>query len=235
VNRYIALRLCAVLVVLSLAAPPPAARAVDIRVDLSTLVGVTPGNWNNLSNLIGLTPNLIDFPTGVPTPVSIDGTGSPWQAFFGDDNGTFPNRDWLIQPATKDGAGLQSDLSGSYVLRNLTAPSYRIEIVSARTTHPYLNTFRANGALANRTSLGTAVNTPWNSNTDGLLSGNWLIWDNVVPVAGAITISDTAGPGTLGILNALRITDIPEPASAALALTGAFTLTAARPRRRPRR
>src|SRR4029077_17655930 len=68
------------------------------------------------------------------TPRSIDGTGSPWGDFAGDEAGAFPNRDWLIQPATKDGAGLQRNMTGSYLLSGLTASSYRVEVVSARTT-----------------------------------------------------------------------------------------------------
>lgn len=221
-------RLSALLIVLSLCT---SALAIDIRMDLSNSVSTTPGNWNNIGNLTGLTPNLIDFPTGAATPVSIDGTGSPWQPFFGDDNGTFPNRDWVVQPAPRDGAGLADSQAGTFVLRNLTAPSYRVEIVSARTTFGYLNTFRINGVLANRTSLGTPVNTPWNSTTDGLTPGNWLIWDNVTPVGGAITVIDQAGPGTLGILNAMRISDVPEPASA-LGLASGLLLMISRRRSR---
>src|SRR5262245_22543187 len=91
----------------------PANAIVDIRIDLATNVSSTPGNWNNISNLTGMTPNLIDFPTGAATTVAIDGTGSNWQNFFGDDGGTFLNQDWLIQPATRDGAGLATNGSGT--------------------------------------------------------------------------------------------------------------------------
>lgn len=58
--------------------------------------------------------------------------------------------------------------------------------------------------------------TPWGSAVDGLTLGNWLIWDNVTPVAGNITITDIAAPDSLGIINAICIssvaeTPIPEP------------------------
>ena len=187
--------------------------AEDIRIDLSALVSSTGGNWNNVSNLTGLTSNLKDFATGIATSVSINGTGSPWSDFFGDDSGTFPNRDWLIQPATVDGAGLQTGLTGTYLVAGLTAPAYRVEIVTARTSHNYLNSITVNGALASRTSLGTPVNTPWGSANDGLTPGNWLIWDNVVPLGGGFSIRDQAAPSTLGMINALRILGVPEPST----------------------
>jgi len=208
---------------LALGLSVPAQALDDIRIDLATKSS-TPGNWNNISNLTGLTTGLIDFNTGADTGASIDGGGSPWQSFFGDDGGAFADQDWLIQPATVDGAGLQSDLTGSYTLAGLTGPAYQIELVSARTTFGYLNTFTVEGALADRTYLGTPVQTPWNSTTDGLEPSNWLIWDGVVPDGGSITITDVAGPGTLGILNAIRVYEIPEPSSVLLLGAGLIAL-----------
>lgn len=177
----------------------------DIRIDLSNQVGTTGGNWNNITNLTGPTAGLIDFNTGAVTAVSIDGTGSSWQAFFGDDAGAFPDQDWLIQPATMDGAGLSFAQTGSFEITGLTGLLYQIEVVSARTQFDYMNTVTVNGSLANRTFLGTPVQTPWGSTSDGLTPGNWLIWDAVSPVGGVITISDTAAPDSSGIVNAIRI------------------------------
>ena len=218
----------ALLTVGSALCAPAQAGLVDIRIDLSTLVGSTPGNWNNITNITGLTTGLIDFNTGAATAVSIDGTGSPWTDFFGDDGGAFPDQGWLIQPATVDGAGL--NVTGTYTLSGLNDGAYQLELVSARTTFGYLNTFTVNGALANRTFLDTPVVTPWDSTIDGLEAGNWLIWDNVVASDGQITITNAAGPGTLGILNAIRISQIPAPGG--LALLGLTGLMGARRRRR---
>jgi hypothetical protein len=175
---------------------------LDFRLDISTWVSSTGGNWNDIANITGLTTGLIDFNTGVPTPVSIQGAG--WRGFFGDEGGAFPNRDWLIQPATVDGAGLDPGQTGTFVLSGLPADLYRIEIVSARQIN-YLNTITVNGVAANRTSLATPVQTPWGSADDGLTPGNWLIWDGVAPVAGSITITNEAASGTLAMINAVRV------------------------------
>jgi len=190
------------------AAPPlaeGAAPEIDLRIDLSNFVSTTAGNWNNISNLNGLTTGLVDYVSGGATPVSIDGTGSAWSDFFGDDGGTFPNQDWLIQPATEDGAGLGDGEVGTFVFAGLANGTFRVEVVTARTDFGYLNTITVNGATADRTYLGTPVVTPWNSTTDGLEPGNWLIWDAVVPVGGEITLVDEADPATLGIVNAVRV------------------------------
>lgn len=175
----------------------------DIRLDLSNLVNTTGGNWNNIGSLNGTTSNLIDFNTGGGTGVGI--TGSGWSDFFGDDGGTFPNQDWLIQPATRDGAGLQDGQFGTLEITALTSGEYRIEVVTARTCCNYLNTIRVNGAQADRTFLASPVQDPWGSLDDGLTPGNWLIWDNVSPVGGTITITNSAENETLAMINAVRV------------------------------
>lgn len=205
-----------------------ASAQLDLRVDLSNLVSTTAGNWNNISDLTGTTTDLIDFPTGGNSGVSITAAG-PWRDFFGDDNATFPNQDWLIQPATADGAGLDEGQTGSFTFANLGDGPYRVEVVSARSTFEYLNFITVEGNQADRTYLGTPVVTPWNSATDGLNAGNWLIWDDVVPVRGTLTIVNVADLNTLGMINAIRIYQVPAPGAAGI--LGLAVLAAARRRR----
>ncbi len=212
----------ACLVMLVAMAGQARAGVMDVRLDISTFVNTTGGNWNNIANMNGLTSDLIDFNTGANTGIGI--TLSGWRDFFGDDEGSFPDQDWLIQPATRDGAGVSSGSSGTMTLSGLSASSYQIEIVSARTEFDYLNTITIGGALANRTYLGTPVNTPWGSNTDGLAPGNWLIWDNVTS-NDILLVSDS---NTLGMINAIRILEtgnagtVPEPGSLAIFGIGAL-------------
>lgn len=202
----------------ALGEPLGSAEPIDLRIDLATQLGSTPGNWNNVSNLTGLTAGLVDYASGAATSVSIDGTGSPWESLEGDSDGEFPDQEWLIQPATVDGAGLDEGEIGLFTLTGLPDGVYRIEVVSARTTFGYLDTILVNGALADRTHLGTPVVTPWNATSDGLEAGNWLIWDGVVPVAGAVTIAAESDPATLGIVNALRVLETPYAAPVAQAI-----------------
>ena len=214
---------------------------VDIRIDLGGRNGQTGGNWNDISSLTGLTPNLIDFNTGLGTGVSMSGAGSPWRDFFGDTNSTLPNQFWFTQPAARDGVGLQDNQTGVFTLAGLTDASlYQVEVISVRTrggqSFNYHNTITVEDDLADRTYRGTAVKTPWVSTHDGLAVhgldvGNWLIWDNVAPVGGTIRIANTAAGDTNGIINAIRILEVPEPTSLALLGLGALAMTAGRRRR----
>ena len=61
------------IVVIGLFAGTAEAAPIDVRIDLSGLVSSTGGNWNNLSNLTGLTSGLVDFSTGLAT-------GDPFRA-----------------------------------------------------------------------------------------------------------------------------------------------------------
>lgn len=205
----------------SITATASNATPADLRLDVSTSVSTTGGNWNNISNINATTSNLIDFGNGAGTGISI--TGSGWQDFFGDVSGTFPDQDWLVQPATADGAGIQQNSTGTFVFSGLTGASYRIEIVSARTAFDYQNTIAVDGNTADNTYQGTAVVTPWGSASNGLGDGNWLIWENVAPTAGSITITDVTAD-TLGMINAIRLVgdaSVPTPEPMTITLFGA--------------
>jgi len=178
---------------------------LDIRVDLGISRGQTGGNWNNIGDVAGRVSGLIDFNTGAPTSVSYDADGPWFDAGAGSLTSGFPEQAWLIQPAVADGAWLQTGPTGSIRLTGLTGPSYRVEVVSARSVFDYRNTFMVNGDLADRTFLGTPVATPWGSASHGLADGNWLVWDNVAPSGGEIRIVDMTDVGDAGIINALRI------------------------------
>jgi hypothetical protein len=190
------------------------AQAWEIRMDISNLVSTTGGNWNNIEFLNGVNTDLIEFGSGANTGASISGFG--WGDFVGDDNGEFADVDWVQQPATADGAGVQNGSSASFTVSGLADGLYVVEIVSARTDFDYLNTITVFGNLADRTFNGTAVNTPWNSTTDGLGQSNWLIWDDVLTDDGEINIQLNSDADTLGMINAIRISQVPAPGAAVL-------------------
>jgi hypothetical protein len=227
-----------------LALPGQSARAgTELRIDMGLFAPATPGNWNNLDNaaLTSTTSGLIDFHTGLASPISLSGTG--WEFFIGVENiNDWPTKAWVPASAVEQGAGVRFGLSGNFIFAGLkSSDTYTVEIVSARTVFNYLNTITIDSVLANRTENGTPVATPWGSNANGLLAQNWLIWDGLRPVAGALTIALTANVDTLGMLNAIRLIDttatvpVPEPASGGLLGAGLIALALQRWRRRPDR
>lgn len=203
------------------------AKAWEIRMDISDVVSTTGGNWNNIGNLNGVNADLIEFGSGANTGASISGFG--WRDFFGDDSAEFADVDWVQQPATADGAGVEEGSTGTFTVSGLADGEYVVEIVSARTEFEYLNFITVFGNFADRTFNGTPVNTPWGSNVDGLAESNWLIWDAVQTDDGEINIQLTSDVTTLGMINAIRISQIPAPG--ALALFGAAGLAGVRRRR----
>jgi hypothetical protein len=194
--------------------------AIEFRIDLSSSVTTTGGNWNDIANLNSVTAGLKDFGSGLATGASISGAG--WRDFFGVNSvGEWPDKDWVVSSSVIDGAGVERGAVGTFSISGLSdAASYQVEIVSARTTFNYLNTILVGGAAASRTFNGTPVNTPWGSTSDGLAFQNWLIWDSQKASGGVLNISLTADPSTLGMMNAVRIVEtpssVPEPASLAL-------------------
>jgi hypothetical protein len=196
--------------------------ATEFRIDLSSIVTTTGGNWNDISNLNSVTAGLKDFGSGLATGASISGGG--WRNFFGVDSaGEWPDKDWVVSSSVRDGAGVERGAAGTFSISGLSdTASYQVEIVSARTTFNYLNTILVGGAAANRTFNGTPVNTPWGSTADGLASQNWLIWDDQKAAGGVLNISLAADPDTLGMMNAMRIVEIPSrvPEPASLSLLG---------------
>jgi hypothetical protein len=195
-------------------------QATEFRIDLSTLQTTTGGNWNDIANLNSVTAGLKDFGSGLATGASISGSG--WRDFFGVDNAAdWPDKDWVVSSSVIDGAGVDPSGVGTFAISGLSSTAnYRVEIVSARTAFNYLNTILVDGAAANRTFNGTAVNTPWGSTADGLTPQNWLIWDGRPAAGGVLNISLQADRATLGMMNAMRIVEmpsrVPEPGSLAL-------------------
>ena len=189
--------------------------AMDIRIDLGSFWGSTPGNWNNIGNFNTSHSGLIDHHSGATTGVTISGDG--WRNFTGVvDAADWPDTDWVESSATLDGAGLWPDDIGTFHLTGLASGRYVVEIVSVRSLFDYPNIIDIDGAYADLTYRETPVRTPWHSNSDGLGSRNWLIWSDLPVTDGDLMITNEAG--FAGIVNAIRISTV-ETASVPVPLT----------------
>lgn len=201
--------------------------ALEIRIDLSDTVGTPGGNWNLIET--GVAPNtLVDFNTGLDSGATLS------LVTMSTDNGFSVNwtggnlGGWMEDSAGDDLIGTLG--SGQVVLDGLGTTAVQIELVSAWFSDDVAGTYQIDSANADRTQTGDPVGSPWLGNTNG--TANYLIWDNISPTLGAVTIDLTA-TGTIAGISALRITQVPEPATwAAMLGFSALMLAFVRSRRR---
>jgi hypothetical protein len=218
-----------------------AAFAAEIKINfVGTQPPVAGVDWNNITSAaLNAGPSALTDNTGAPTAVTIDGSGGDGYSDF--ISATAATEDWVLSSAQLGGAGLFSGESALIAFDGLIGASYMVEVVSARDCCDYLNYFSIGGDIADRTYTGAPVPDPWGSLVNGLNPTDWLIWDNVAPIGGTITLSHIADGLTLGVVNAIRISDgivpppVPLPAGVVLllsAMAGLGALRGASSRRR---
>ncbi|MEM0896969.1 MAG: PEP-CTERM sorting domain-containing protein [Verrucomicrobiota bacterium] len=221
---------------------------IDLGSDPSGRPDPTAPNWNIISDGApsGTTVNLVDFNTGSSTGVTMERTGFGFPAasplaWFGDN-------DWVETASAYDGFvvfGGNDPLNpvvGTVTLSGLdNAAQYRVELVAAWgvpdlggnfdfTNSQFFDQtdYEVQGQWADRTfndpnPVPPTVGLDW-SPVLGTIQSDWMIWDDVSPTAGQISIvvtPDTAN-NNQGILNAIRITQtaVPEPSGVFLMLLG---------------
>lgn len=158
--------------------------------------------------------------TGASAGVDIALTSGSYRNF---NSATASTTDWVNSAAQTGGWGLDHGESATLSFSGLMDGFYSIEVVSARETYNYINTFTVAGNLADHTFSGAAVGPTWNSTTDGLNPVDWLIWDNVEVTGGTFSLVHGASSSTLGVINALQfsaVSDVPLPAGGLLLLSG---------------
>jgi hypothetical protein len=113
----------------------------------------------------------------------------------------------------------------------MTIVRVMVDLVSWTGTADTLSDLQVNGAFADSNYLGTSANGDnWRSTTDG--QNNYLTWASVTATGGTITVT---GTGASVRFNALRVTQVPEPSTAALVALGLSALWVRRTRRASRR
>ena len=191
---------------------------LDIRIDLGSF-DQNNGNWNyvknNSSNIY--TGNLVDYNTGLTTGITYNlsgitggSTASDWSEGV--------TIDWVVWGASRDSmlSSVNSDVSWTF--DNLNETSYNLEVVfSAK--FPDGGRIRIDRNNASRTYQSNPVPDIWDSSING--KDDWLIWDNIVPQGGILTINFLlAGNFSYVGASAIRLTEastiVPEPTTIAL-------------------
>ena len=199
----------------------PLFAAIDVRIDLEHIENNlgSAANWNTLRNNASLN-DLIDFNTGSGTSIDIANSGisnsSSSTAHWNSD------KDWVADLAGDDSIGTASG-TGLIEFTGLSAPLYRIEIVSSSISFDRLAILRVENNIANRTFEGNTVADPWDAFNNGQVLQDWLIWDAVAPVVGGIEITLNTGNSNTAPINAIRLFAIPEQSTYA-GIFGLFIL-----------
>jgi len=159
----------------------------EVRIDFGDYVSPSDGNWNNISyeNQNMVVSNLIDYNTGNPTSISY--TGSNWTT-YGSLGWLNTGTDWFIESAAGDCFGSTSPNS-EIVLSGLSDSKYQIEFVSSFGVGNYTNSITINSFYSDRTEKTEGNSQNWDTQTQGYENEDWLIWDNVTPIDGKITIN----------------------------------------------
>lgn len=196
--------------------------AMDVRIDFQN-GGATPsGNWNTieLSGYTTVTSGLKDYNTGLATTVSTVGVN--WGSFTHSEIWT-PPVDWVETNAAIDGFCGHGTSTQTFSGLN-SLKQYKVEVVSAESGLPTV-TFTINGLYADTNYDNTMtgnVSQDWNMQT-ARTNQDWMIWSSITPnAAGDLVVTSVSSPGAWAAFNAVRISEIPEPATMAILGLGAL-------------
>ena len=171
---------------------------------------VHSGPWNTIDGASTTYNNLIDNDTETATSASL--TLSSTLDHFGDtSNYSSGDLHWFHEEVCDDMLVYDGPTPQVITISGLVESSYQVEIISLTSLGVFSGTYEVNSAYAQRsfnTSPNADCSLEWDAYTDGYLTTDWMIWDSVTPVGGAITIdavSDGVNPAI--ILNAIRIND----------------------------
>jgi hypothetical protein len=181
-----------------------------IQVDLSDSHTAPGGNWNTIpdASMNSTVSNLVDFNTGAATTVSY--TGSGWSSpYDGETFWTSGDKDWVVDDAADD--QFYTTGTATITFNGLNDSSrYIVEVVAAFSSDD-VGDYTIGSQFADRTyECAIGVNgDDFRTNTDGRTPGNWLIWDNVAPSSGSITINFVDSTGSsYAEANAIRLVEL---------------------------
>jgi hypothetical protein len=183
----------------------------------------------------------INAPTGSPTATLGSDTLTFSFANINDSGGTGHDGNFdpgIFAEAAEDyffvrGTG-QAGITGTISISGFTGTKYTLSLassVSAQVDDPNIDRLadiQVNGVFADSGGDPAAFGDDYNADFHGFDTGTPLVWNNVTPGSGTITLTiqtpagDPPGFATdyIGFVNGLQITQIPEPSSMLLLLTG---------------
>ncbi|MDA8019935.1 MAG: hypothetical protein MPN21_21050 [Thermoanaerobaculia bacterium] len=168
-------------------------------------------NWNTMI-FNQAVPDLVD-DTGTSTGISF--TPLFWGGDFQNSANWIEDTDWVLQEAATDHFGGFSN--STITLGNLDG-LYRLEVVCSHPQTNHLTDITVNDSFADRNfqNIPGVNGDDFDPEQDGRVAKNWLIWDDVEPVGGNITLRVIKLAGTNAIsVGALRLTRtgdlVPEP------------------------
>ena len=144
-----------------------------------------------------------------------------WQdTFLAGQAGAFAITSPQLAPGADDFLFLAGGTTGTVRFEGLTGSRYKLEIVSSRSTdssNPIAD-ITVNGLFADTLPNGD----DYDAHIEGFDNGNLMIWNNVAPVSGQISVAVSVQSGRTGFLNAVHL--IPEPASMMLLVIGGIVI-----------
>jgi hypothetical protein len=210
---------------------PAEAVFYDFRIDFYDSAGSASngGTWNILTEPNSVTNFELFNLTGERTAATIN---LPTDSFI--KSGDTPNHwdggtlGWMDDAAGDD---LFFTDSGTVTFHNLVnyASDWKVEVASAFRDDLVTTNLTINGASADRTYTGDPALNPWPAGTAG--RANWLIWDSIKVVSGSSIVIVVDRASNTGGISAIRLSQVPEPATYA-ALCGLAALGLALGRRR---
>ena len=218
---------------------PADAGVADVRIDLATAASSPGNNWNTSGNRS--TPmTLLDYNTGLASGLTLDLVSSRGNASGNNHwNPGNPGPDWLAP-------NQQAAMDALFASSNAGSPRFiTVEVSGLKTdgTTYDVGVISSYSADGNRHNYFTLNDIPFDGSTngyfhsydDGYVNGDWMTWSSITPdQSGTITV--VSGEAVSGQrfyrMNAMRILEIPEPATFLLVGLGGTLLITGR-RKRP--
>jgi len=213
-----------VAVAMILAVSGVARAALDIRIDFQSGGASPGGNWNVIEKNTNTTATtgLIDFNTGLATSVATVSSNMTNQTYS---EVWTPPVAWVETNAAID--GFVSKISATQTFSGLDiTKQYMVELVSAESGLPQDVAWDINGTYANANYLGTMtgnVSQAWDMQA-ARTNKDWMIWSSITPNANGEFVLKMTTVSDWAAMNAVRISEVPEPATLALLSLGGLAL-----------